>query len=68
VHRAAPRQPLNERLVGRPRGGDERLDGQDPRRERLLNDVLTLRQELPELTPPARGLQPAGVLQSRVLA
>ena len=67
VHRAAAREPLDERLVGRAGGGDEGLDGQDPRRERLLDDVLTLGQELPELAAAARGLQPAGVLQARVL-
>ena len=68
VHRAAARQPLDERLVGRAGGGDERLDGQDPRRERLLDDVLALGQELAQLAPAARGLEPAGVLQARVLA
>jgi hypothetical protein len=68
VHRTAARQPLDERLVGRAGGGDERLDGQDPRRERLLDDVLALGQELPQLAPAARGLEPAGVLQARVLA
>jgi hypothetical protein len=67
VHRAAAREPLDERLVRRAGGGDERLDRQDPGRERLLDDVLTLGQELPELAAPARGLQPAGVLQARVL-
>ena len=67
MHRAAAGEPLDERLVGRAGGGDEGLDGQDPRRERLLDDVLTLGQELPELAAAARGLQPAGVLQARVL-
>ena len=68
VHRAAARQPLDERLVGRAGGGDEGLDGQDGRSERLLDDVLTLGQELSQLAPAARGLEPAGVLQARVLA
>jgi hypothetical protein len=68
VHRAAAGQPLDERLVGRAGGGDERLDGQDRRGERLLDDVLALGQELPQLAPAARRLEPAGVLQTRVLA
>jgi hypothetical protein len=68
VHRAAARQALDERLVGRAGGGDEGLDRQDPRRERLLDDVLALGQELPELAPAARGLQLPGVLEARVLA
>src|SRR4249919_1525957 len=68
VHRAAARQPLYERLVGGAAGGDEGLDRQDPRRQRLLDDVLTLGQELPQLAASAGGLEPAGVLQARVLA
>jgi hypothetical protein len=68
MHRAAARQPLDEGLVGRAGGGGEGLDGQNARGEGLLDDVLALGQELPELTPAARGLQPAGVLQARVLA
>jgi len=67
VHGAAASEPVDERLVGRPAGGDECLGGQDPGRQRLLDDVLALGQELPQLPPPARGLQAAGVLQARVL-
>ena len=48
-------------------GGDERLGGQDPGRERLLDHVLALGQELAELAPAARGLKPARVLQALVL-
>jgi hypothetical protein len=67
VHRAAAREPLDESLVRRAGGGDERLGGQDPRRERLLDHVLTLGQELAELAPPARGLKLASMLQAFVL-
>ena len=67
VYGPAAGQALHEHLVGRAGGGDERLGGQDPGRQGLLDDVLTLGQELPQLAPAARGLQPPGVLQARVL-
>jgi hypothetical protein len=68
VHRPAAGQPLDEGFGGRSRGGDERLGRQDPRGQRLLDDVLALGEELAELAPPARREQPAGVLQAGVLA
>src|SRR5689334_7084784 len=67
VHRAATREPRDERLVGRAVGGDERLGGQDAGGERLLDDVLALGQELAQLAPPPRRLEAAGVLQPLVL-
>ena len=67
VYRAAAGEPLDERLVGGAIGGHERLDRQDARRERLLDDVLALRQELAELAPPPRGLEAPRVLQPFVL-
>jgi hypothetical protein len=67
VHRAAACKPLDETLVRRAGGGDERLGGQDPGRKRLLDHVLPFGQELAELAPAARGLKPARVLQALVL-
>jgi hypothetical protein len=67
VHRPATGEALDERLVGRAGHGDEGLDGQDAGGERLLDDVLALGQELAQLAPPPRRLEPAGVLQPLVL-
>ena len=67
VDGTAPRKPLDEGLVGRAGGGDERLSGQDAGRERLLDHVLPLGQELAELAAPARGLELSRVLQALVL-
>jgi hypothetical protein len=68
VYRPAAGEPLHERLVGRALGGDERLGGQDPGGERLLDDVLALGQELAQLAPPPRGQQATRVLEPGVLA
>ncbi|HET7171088.1 MAG TPA: hypothetical protein VFI18_05595 [Gaiellales bacterium] len=68
VHRPAAGEALDERLVGRACGRDERLGGQDPGGQRLLDDVLALGQELAQLAAATRGQQPARVLQTGVLA
>ena len=67
VHRAAAREAAHEPFVRRPARGDERLGGQDPRRQRLLDDVLALSKELAVLAAVALCLEPAGVLQPGVL-